>query len=473
MKILLFTFLHSLAAGFGCAAEGAQPARESSHDQVWTAISAGRSFLSGLRDAELGLLPEFAGHPVFWLFHDNYLAAKVLDSTQPDEAAAIRQTITRHGVTKSGKIELLFGEAELPLHRYELRDVATVGKKVIRSEFTMEALTGGVEHYADLLFFTAIAEKDAARGRAAHEAAMAMWDGTGFRDAVVELASRYATYKLGLALISMQKYGDTAGSRSALVSRLLSLQGSSGGWITDYRADGKAVGQANVETTSLAILGLEAAGLPLQKDLRPKFALLGLKQRIQGRRDTCSVFTVVEAAEFATAQSEGRGLPLSVEFANWAANECTGRRDEGDFFHNILRGMEAYGVCSAEAMEYAPVFSAELAPSAAAKQQAAEFKGNYRLSVHWLKGWEKKPGLGEEDVRRIKTVLACGYPVCAGSYHSVLFVGYADDPAVPGGGKFFIADSNGREMEITYLAARERFCDLLWISAVWTRASGK
>jgi hypothetical protein len=38
-------------------------------------------------------------------------------------------------------------------------------------------------------------------------------------------------------------------------------QQKDGGWITDYDAERKPLGLANVETTSLAILALEA-GLP-------------------------------------------------------------------------------------------------------------------------------------------------------------------------------------------------------------------
>ncbi|MEI6780323.1 MAG: hypothetical protein WCQ21_05310 [Verrucomicrobiota bacterium] len=36
------------------------------------------------------------------------------------------------------------------------------------------------------------------------------------------------------------------------------LQGDSGGWITDHDAKGKRIGEANVETTCLCIFCLEA-----------------------------------------------------------------------------------------------------------------------------------------------------------------------------------------------------------------------
>ena len=49
---------------------------------------------------------------------------------------------------------------------------------------------------------------------------------------------------------------------TAMRVRLLKMQADTGGWITDYKPDGTPVGMANVETTSLAILALDAALQP-------------------------------------------------------------------------------------------------------------------------------------------------------------------------------------------------------------------
>jgi hypothetical protein len=52
------------------------------------------------------------------------------------------------------------------------------------------------------------------------------------------------------------------------------------------------------------------------------------------------------------------------------------------------------------------------------------------------------PGLpAPEVVRRVKAVLVSGWPLLAGSAHSVFVVGYVDDAEDPGGGRFVIADS--------------------------------
>ena len=63
------------------------------------------SFLVGLFDPTLDLLPEFRGASIYWLYHDNYLAAKVLEKTNPDVARRVVKAIHGFGVKESGKIE--------------------------------------------------------------------------------------------------------------------------------------------------------------------------------------------------------------------------------------------------------------------------------------------------------------------------------------------------------------------------------
>ncbi len=49
-------------------------------------VDKGRAFLASLFDAELNLLPEYRGANVYWLYHDDYLAAKVMKSSHPEVA---------------------------------------------------------------------------------------------------------------------------------------------------------------------------------------------------------------------------------------------------------------------------------------------------------------------------------------------------------------------------------------------------
>ena len=60
-------------------------------------------------------------------------------------------------------------------------------------------------------------------------------------------------------------------------------------------------------------------------------------------------------------------------------------------------------------------------------------------------------------VRLVKETLARGYPVAAGSHHSLLLVGYKPDPTQPGGGVFLTRDSGkGRYSSVSYEHVKEQ-----------------
>lgn len=226
------------------------------------AVTAGRRFLLGLFDADLGLLPEFAGSETYWLYHDNYLAAKVLRRTEPAVADRIEAAMRGYGVTGSGKIEIVTGEAErpLPFRDYELKEVARRGSKVIKTEIVTDRPLAGWEQYADLLFLAAMAtsKEDGDEAKRLFAAGAKTWDGKGFADRVVGVNGIYATFKLALALIARQAIGAEFEAAEDVRKRLLAMQNEQGGWVTDYRPDLTPVGVANVETTSLAVMAVEA-----------------------------------------------------------------------------------------------------------------------------------------------------------------------------------------------------------------------
>lgn len=255
-RLYIAFFLIAVCQGtFSCAQERPRP------NDLASTIERGREFLVHLVHPELHLLPEFEGHRVIWLYHDNYLASKVLERTHPQIAGEISTAIRKYGVSRSGKIELLFGEAELPMHQYELRDVANDRGFLIRSEFTTERKWTDVSGYADLLLFVAIADKDKENASKHFRDAIAMWDGKGLNDRATKHSKMYATYKLALTLIAADKHRDLQTEYQDVLakirSRLISMQSDSGGWITDYTSDGTPVGFANVETTCMAIMALE------------------------------------------------------------------------------------------------------------------------------------------------------------------------------------------------------------------------
>jgi hypothetical protein len=226
------------------------------------ASARGRQFLTGLFDPALGLLPEYRGATVYWLYHDNYLAAKALARTDPALARKIRATIRGYGVGESGKIEILFGEASkpLPFRRYRLVDVKRVGDRLVRTEVAGKEVFRGWEEYADLRFLAAIASAptDPVQARRHFEEGMRLWDGVGFRDRVARRDGKYATYKVALALLAAAKLKVRPNEQKALVERLLKQQGEGGGWATEYDQESGPLGQANVETSSLAVLALDA-----------------------------------------------------------------------------------------------------------------------------------------------------------------------------------------------------------------------
>jgi hypothetical protein len=253
-----------------CGAAGAEPRTNSPED----AAAKGRRFLGGLLDPALGLLPEYRGAKVYWLYHDNYLAAKALARTDPDLARKIGATIRSHGTEESDKIEILFGEAKkpLPFRHYRLTEVKRVGDKVLKTEVAGEEVIRGWEQYADLLFLAALAlaQTDAKQARQHFEEGMRLWDGVGFKDRVTKRTGRYAVYKVALALLAATKLKLRPDEQPALIERLLREQGEDGGWVTDYDERGRPLGRANVETTSLAILALDAL---TADDQPPRFTI--------------------------------------------------------------------------------------------------------------------------------------------------------------------------------------------------------
>ena len=224
-------------------------------------IQRGESFLTNLFDDRLQLLPEYRGSSTYWLFHDNYLAAHLLDRTRPDLSRRIRSTLAQFGVTNSGKIEIIFGEARqpLPFRTYLLTNVAVIEGKTIRTERVTTNILSGWDEYTDLLLLASLAQAGSVpvEARKNFHKAVAMWDGEGFKDAAARHNGIYATYKLALYLIAADRLKIAAPHRDEVIARLLAMQSTDGGWKTDYK-DSKPVGLTNVETTCLCLLALQS-----------------------------------------------------------------------------------------------------------------------------------------------------------------------------------------------------------------------
>jgi C1A family cysteine protease len=229
------------------------------------------------------------------------------------------------------------------------------------------------------------------------------------------------------------------------------------------------------------------AALPPSVDLRPKFERWDLDRRRQGPRGTCSVFTVTGALEYAAAKQQGHGTRLSVEFLNWAGHTAVHRTADGGFFSELWKGYEQFGICPETDQPYQSHYDANLQPAPDALKHAVATQ-SLGLKLHWIKEWNPHTGLTEAHVREIKSTLAKQWPVCGGfrwpkkarwtehvlqmcppeevfDGHSVLLVGYRDDPAQPGGGVFLIRNSGGDGSDgfLPYAYVAAYMNDACWI----------
>jgi hypothetical protein len=232
-------------------------------------------------------------------------------------------------------------------------------------------------------------------------------------------------------------------------------------------------------------------------DLRPFLQKWKLRPRVQGDRETCSVFVVMEALEYAVATKENMGTRLSVEFLNWATNEASHTDEDGACFSDLWAGYEAYGICPVAKMPYSPEFDPDLKPSEEAITKAKEFR-SLGMKLHWIKEWDGDKGVDEKQLAEIKKTLDRRWPVGGGFLwpaskkweadnvlkvvprsdvydgHSVLLVGYYDDEKQPGGGVFLFRNTAGprRDSLMTYEYALNYMNDAVWIEYEGAKEGG-
>jgi len=156
---------------------------------------------------------------------------------------------------------------------------------------------------------------------------------------------------------------------------------------------------------------------------------------------------------------------LSVEFLNWAGHRAANRTADGGFFSELWKGYETFGICAEDDLPYRSEYDLQLQPPDAVLERA-RVQRSPDLQMEWIKEWDPKTGVTEEQLASIKRTLSSGWPVCGGfrwpkqaqwkqdvlqlcppeevfDGHSVLLIGYRDDAAQPGGGVFLIRNSGG------------------------------
>lgn len=238
-----------------------------------------------------------------------------------------------------------------------------------------------------------------------------------------------------------------------------------------------------------SVSAVDTVDLPAAIDLRPAFQQWNLPLRSQGHRGTCSVFTMTGAIEYALASHQQyAGTVLSVEFLNWASNQATSNSADGGFFADLWKGYEHFGICPETNFPYRSSYEDGLQPELAATS-AAKAMAEATLRLHWIKPWNVTTGLTEKQFLELKRTLVRHWPVCGGfrwpkraawqkqvlqmaaaadvfDGHSVLLVGYQDDPAQPGGGVFWIRNSNSGATDeaMPYEYVRTFMNDAAWVA---------
>ena len=108
-------------------------------------------------------------------------------------------------------------------------------------------------------------------------------------------------------------------------------------------------------------------------------------------------------------------------------------------------------------------------PSAAAVKDAKKRRG---FTSNWIKDWDPNTGMSEEQIAQVKSLILNEHPVAIGfrwpkkddkyrkmvngimivppvegvfDGHSVLIVGFKDDPDIPGSGYFIFKNSHGKD----------------------------
>jgi hypothetical protein len=145
--------------------------------------------------------------------------------------------------------------------------------------------------------------------------------------------------------------------------------------------------------------------LPRKVSLIAEFQKLGLPPRVQGERDTCSLFAITALAEYECARhSPPPHRRLSEEFLIWAGNEASGLKGDQAMFYKAVNGLNALGICTEESMPYADCSDAKRRPSENALSDARERSGRWK--VEWIKRWDLQRTLTDAEVRHIKQALA-------------------------------------------------------------------
>jgi len=233
------------------------------------AIRRGVAFLVSQYNPDLRLLQEapelepYTHH--YYLTNDNALAAYTLETlgVEPELTTTLRASLAHYGYDHNGFIEVAWGEPiRWPPYHHIDQIVARSGEDTILQE--IHAGPGYFydwSAYSNLAFMAVLNEHNLGNSEAArrlYEIEMSTFDGLGWQDkAYWDRAGVYETIGPAWALYAGATIGATVDQR-VLRSLLAQQDPVSGGFHTHYRPGEPRLADANVETTCLALLGLDA-----------------------------------------------------------------------------------------------------------------------------------------------------------------------------------------------------------------------
>lgn len=244
-------------------------------------IADGLRFLTEQYNADYGLLQESPaiGQHRYYLTNDNALAAYVFALAGNAEMAEhLRASLVRYGYEDNGFIEVAWGEVTVWPPRHH-KDMVVAQKTDGECDFLDTAETGPLadcvlqethaedaghfydwSSYANLACMGAVNEYNAGHTEAArrlYEMKLADFDGQGFADAVY-WEDRPGVYEtLGLAWCLYAAALLQTPVHPGLLAALLAQQDpATGGFHTHYQANAPRLADANVETTTVALLAL-------------------------------------------------------------------------------------------------------------------------------------------------------------------------------------------------------------------------
>jgi hypothetical protein len=224
--------------------------------------------------------PNFAPN-VYWLVSDNLWAWKALKMANESglsnaaEAGAAAEKIKAKlvelavqyglprdadGLPQSYVHEAVIGSLALPPYRTETNCTLYKDDYVLNITMLNGTIMNDWAQYADLLLYAALSchwQGNDTEALGYYRNVVTMWNEAdrGLQDKTVN--GTYDTYKLALLLYTSRVLGKSLVFESKLVKRIYAQQRESdGGIVTNYKADGALYGDANTETTSIAIIAL-------------------------------------------------------------------------------------------------------------------------------------------------------------------------------------------------------------------------